>query len=211
MPFDFPARPYNLRMRLAEAAYGFLQDWTPGVSGSSRLAGETPSRLAGETPFATITASPPSALPSLLQAAPVAASPGQINSSMHAWPDSALSSPGQALNPLSWPCQSEVLLQVRSSGGGPAAVCAAQAAVARTMAERQLARSLADAERRSSLVHRSARDVFSQAAANAHQQGMESCSMSNYCSCRLVTSVSWGALLLINVALSCLSILYREV
>ncbi|KAK9908758.1 hypothetical protein WJX75_002414 [Coccomyxa subellipsoidea] len=60
---------------------------------------------------------------------------------------------------------------VRSSGGGPAAVCAAQAAVARTMAERQLARSLADAERRSSLVHRSARDVFSQAAANAHQQG----------------------------------------
>ncbi len=98
---------------------------------------------------------------------------------MHAWPDGALSSPGQdavaALTPVSWPCQSEVLLQMRSSGGEPAAVSAAQAAVAQTMADRALARSLADAERRTSQVHRSVRDVFSQAAANAHQQGEGRC------------------------------------
>ncbi len=63
---------------------------------------------------------------------------------------------------------------MHSSAGATAAVSAVQAAVARTMAERELARCLADAERRTAAVHRSARDVFSQAASEAHQQGAQS-------------------------------------
>lgn len=69
-------------------------------------------------------------------------------------------------------CPSEALVAVRSSAGGTAAVSAAQAAVARSMVDRDLARRLADAERRIAFVHRGARDVFSQAAAEALQQGL---------------------------------------
>ncbi|EIE25471.1 hypothetical protein COCSUDRAFT_40707 [Coccomyxa subellipsoidea C-169] len=112
------------------------KSWRPGGEQDARL-----SELVSS-------AAPASALPTLLQAALTAASPGQADSSMHAWPGCALSSPGQ-----------------------DAAAALTPAAVAQTMADRALARSLADAERRTSQVHRSARDVFSQAAANAHQQG----------------------------------------
>ncbi|CAL8460679.1 g210 [Coccomyxa elongata] len=143
------------------------QDWqSGGVAPSSVLGAAFPTKTA---------ASPEPALVPLPKPTVRVLSPGQNNTSINNWPSSTTTSPGQdavfPLNPVSWPCQSEVLLQMHSSAGATAAVSAAQTAVARTMAERELARCLADAERRTAAVHRSARDVFSQAATEAHQQG----------------------------------------
>ena len=64
-----------------------------------------------------------------------------------------------------------VMASNTNRGGTVAAVAAAQAAAARALAERAEAKRLADAERRAIGLHWHARDVFSAAAADAHQQG----------------------------------------